>query len=147
MPYLNKNYQKEWRERNKDKIKQYTEDHKEDFKLYLRKNVNKVNSGMAGWRGRNPEKVRGYRLRRHGISVEQYDEIHTTQNGLCAICKRPETRIYKGSLSRLAVDHCHVTGKNRGLLCWRCNSCIGRLEDSPDLLRAAADYIEKHKQL
>ena len=56
MAYLNKNYQKEWREKNKDRIKKYTEDHKDDFKKYLKENVEHVNERLAGWRNRNPEK-------------------------------------------------------------------------------------------
>ena len=146
MAYLNKNYQKEWREKNKDRIKKYTEDHKDDFKKYLKENVEHVNERLAGWRNRNPEKVRSYRLRRYGISLEEYEKMHKEQNGLCAICMQPETRIFKGSATSLAVDHNHVTGQNRGLLCWRCNTCIGRLEEDPGLLRAAANYLEKYKQ-
>jgi hypothetical protein len=72
------------------------------------------------------------------------------QNGVCAICRKPETTYrkshIKGSdpvLRRLSVDHCHTTKKVRGLLCGNCNHSIGKMKDDPALLRAAADYLEK----
>jgi len=82
-----------------------------------------------------------------GITVEQYDEMHETQNGLCLVCGEPETAVdnrNQNKIRRLAVDHCHTTGKVRGLLCQRCNMGIGYFRDNPVLLRAAADYAESH---
>jgi hypothetical protein len=82
-----------------------------------------------------------------GITIEQYDEMHEAQNGLCLVCDEPETvpdPRNPNSIRRLAVDHCHTTGKVRGLLCQRCNMGIGYFRDNPLLLRAAADYAESH---
>ena len=60
------------------------------------------------------------RKRRYGIAMAEYDNLLQRQNGRCAICKRaPYTK--KG----LVVDHCHRTGKIRGILCSRCNSALG----------------------
>lgn len=89
-------------------------------------------------RTETPEQNRRYNLKRQfNISPEDYDEILSLQNGVCAIC---------GSTCktgrRLAVDHCHMTGRIRGLLCSECNNGIGKLKDSPDLLRAAISYLE-----
>lgn len=75
--------------------------------------------------------------RNYGITIEQYEEMKRIQNGLCAIClKKPPP-------GRIAVDHCHATGKIRGLLCIACNLILGNGKDSPDILRAAADYLER----
>ena len=57
------------------------------------------------------------------------------QNGLCAICKRKPKK-------KLGVDHCHVTGVVRGLLCNKCNSGLGFYEDNPAFLRTATAYLE-----
>ena len=76
-------------------------------------------------------------LRRYGITVEQYQDILQKQDGICAICKNPPNK------NALAVDHCHITGKIRGLLCPSCNSGIGKLRDSPEMLRKAIEYLEK----
>ena len=59
------------------------------------------------------------------------------QNGRCAICGRPETEA-----GGLAVDHCHATGKVRGLLCTLCNTALGKFRDRTDILRAAIRYLE-----
>lgn len=73
-----------------------------------------------------------------GITPEQYEDMMEFQNGVCAIClKKPRAR-------RLAVDHNHKTGEVRGLLCTRCNhKILGASGENPDVLRRAADYLDK----
>lgn len=69
------------------------------------------------------------------------------QGGVCAICKGNESHeCVSGNVKALAVDHDHATGKFRGFLCTRCNRGLGYMQDDPALLRAGADYIEKHRQ-
>jgi hypothetical protein len=83
------------------------------------------------------------RRSRTGWSREEYEEAHRSQDGRCAICKKPESSIGRnGEVLALAADHCHATGKKRGLLCRRCNQVLGKFEDDPKLLRAAAHYLE-----
>lgn len=86
--------------------------------------------------------------RKFGITKEDYSAMHAKQNGLCAICKNPETAYsYKGgSIRDLAVDHCHKTNKVRDLLCFSCNSVIGRVKESIELLEAMKQYLIKHSQ-
>ncbi len=72
-----------------------------------------------------------------GLTVEQYDEMLDQQKGVCKICGRPCS-----SGRRLAVDHCHETGKIRGLLCGNCNKGIGNFQDSVPVLRSAIEYLE-----
>lgn len=79
-----------------------------------------------------------------GISLERYTEMLTAQKGVCAICEQPETAIRLGKIKMLAVDHHHGDVVVRGLLCSDCNLGIGKLGDSPDRLRAAAAYLERH---
>ena len=75
---------------------------------------------------------------------EEYAERLRAQGGVCAVCGQPETVIDKrtGVPRELSVDHEHTTGCIRGLLCIGCNIALGHMHDSPDLLRAAADYLE-----
>ena len=96
------------------------------------------------WRDENPEKHRDIKLRRYGMSGEQYDEMLARQGGVCAICDRPETARHAGTVRALAVDHNHQTGRTRALLCQRCNHTLGRMNDDPQLLRRAADYLEDY---
>lgn len=70
-----------------------------------------------------------------GITIEDYDRMLKEQNGSCAIC---ETKPLK-----LCVDHCHATGKVRGLLCNDCNLGIGKLKDNIKTLQNAISYLSK----
>ena len=84
---------------------------------------------------RTAKSRRIYVLRQYGISPEEYDRRLALQNGVCAICKKkPKRRL-------LFVDHCHRTGKVRGLLCMKCNSALGLYEDDPTLAEAATAYL------
>lgn len=79
-------------------------------------------------------------MRRYGVTWEQYEQMLADQNGTCAIC--PRTSSGKGR--PLDVDHDHVTGKARGLLCSRCNRGISFFLDDPELLRSAIAYLEMY---
>lgn len=81
------------------------------------------------------------RLRRFGITQAQWDTMFTSQGNRCAICKSSTTNVKRG----WQVDHCHETGKVRGILCNVCNVGLGHFKDDPAALRAAAEYIEAHK--
>jgi hypothetical protein len=79
----------------------------------------------------------------YGISIEDYNLLFTNQDGSCAICK-----IHQSKLKRpLDVDHDHETGKVRGLLCSNCNTSLGLLKDSTELLSHAIKYLEKNKNI
>lgn len=92
---------------------------------------------------RNPEPYRRAVMKRtFGISLEEYDVLHDKQNGVCAICGECETTPYRDGVRRLAVDHDHVTGRIRGLLCVNCNNGLGRFKDSQILLAAAMAYLD-----
>jgi hypothetical protein len=87
-------------------------------------------------------------VRKYKLTPERYQEMVVEQNGLCAICKRPETKIDHrlGTIKRLAVDHCHTSGKVRSLLCSICNQSIGQVGESVEILRAMIAYLETHSQ-
>jgi hypothetical protein len=79
-----------------------------------------------------------YRERRFGMDPGDVEWLDT---GACWICREPEPVAGR----RLAVDHDHATGAVRGFLCSRCNNVLGRMRDSADLLRAAADYLDRSR--
>lgn len=72
-----------------------------------------------------------------GITLEEYNRKFTEQGGVCQICSKPQD----GQTKNLAVDHCHATGKVRGLLCNNCNRALGLFEDSTALVEKAAAYL------
>ena len=73
--------------------------------------------------------------RNTGISKEVYLAMFAAQGGVCAICK---LRCVKA----LAVDHCHATGKIRGLLCLRCNTALGGFKDDVTVMTNAIEYLQ-----
>lgn len=98
---------------------------------------------MEGYRAVNRERMRRQErkvilMKKFGLSIEQYEQMLESQNNVCAICEKPDTD------RSLAVDHCHATGKNRQLLCKRCNHVLGKVKDDPTLLLKMAAYLERH---
>lgn len=94
------------------------------------------------------EKKRQWHSKRHyylkykfGITEEQYDKMLADQQNCCAICKSSESGDKRSS--RLSVDHCHSTGKIRGLLCSACNKAIGLMGESQEILGSAIRYLSR----
>ncbi len=87
-----------------------------------------------------PEKSRErYLQKAYGISTAEYDELLVRQGGVCAICGAASDS--RGR--RLVVDHDHATGRVRSLLCGDCNYALGCFKDDANLIRLAAEYLEK----
>jgi len=89
------------------------------------------------WALAHPDRVKAkafkHRLKRYGLTAEQYESFLLLQGGLCAICKRVPPRDFD-------IDHDHLTGVVRGLLCNSCNRALGYLS-TPDELEAAKQYL------
>jgi hypothetical protein len=93
----------------------------------------------ARWRANDPRGMHRNNLSSfYGMTLEQWDLLVMDQLGRCAICDQH---------CELVVDHCHVSGNVRALLCGTCNVGLGQFKDDPVRLRAAADYIERHRAL
>lgn len=95
-----------------------------------------------GWREQNPDKLPTLEEKRiysrkinFGISREDYKQMLVDQNNSCAICK-------KEIGWEAAVDHCHTTGKIRGLLCRKCNLGLGAFKDNIETIRKAIKYVK-----
>ena len=80
----------------------------------------------------------GHLFRLYGISLKVYNELLEKQGGHCALC--PATEPGSGR-DHFCVDHDHVTGRVRGLLCYRCNLGLGQFKDRPEVLRTAITYL------
>lgn len=120
-----------WRKENPEKVKERT-------KRYYHANVEKYKIKAAAYRKKNPDKLKNNELKRkYGITLEHFNEMYTNQNGCCAICG-DHTDAFSRSLH---VDHCHTTGKIRGLLCVNCNTAIGKLKDDVSIVLKAAAYL------
>lgn len=98
------------------------------------------------WKSKDPDRYKGTifpsKWKRLGIDCtkEDYLKMLEKQNSVCAICKKVD--MVNGKQVALSVDHCHTTGKVRGLLCGSCNRGIGLLKDDPNLLNNAISYLQ-----
>jgi hypothetical protein len=92
------------------------------------------------WENKPSEQERHLK-RKYGIDLNGYKKLLQTQEGLCAICKPPEP-----ATKKFDVDHCHVTGVVRGLLCTSCNRMLGHSGDKEETLTAAAEYLRSSRK-
>lgn len=137
-----------WYLRNREKsieyAKKYNKDNPEKVLLAVKKwqlkNEERDKKNKRNWNKRNMDKRVNYRLKKYGISLEDYNLIFKKQNGVCNICFKANKNNH-----RLNVDHCHKTGKVRGLLCGKCNTALGLLKDKPEIIMAAFNYIIKNQ--
>lgn len=131
-----KEYNKLWRQKNPDKIK-------ESAKKYRERNKDKLKKAQTLYREKINYHKNWHLKNRYGINLEVYKELLIKQNGVCAICKNPETsETNRGTLRQLAVDHCHTTGKVRGLLCRNCNVSLGMLKENKETILNMLEYLD-----
>lgn len=111
---------------------------------YTRRNRDAIRARSKKWYEENKERAkalnRAIRIRAYGISVEQYDQMLLAQDKCCALCARILS-------DRICIDHDHATGIVRALLCVSCNSGLGDFQDDPELMRRAAEYVERHRMV
>jgi hypothetical protein len=127
-------YTKKYYELNKEKIKARIKESSktEDFKQ-KRREFNKK---------RKEANREIYYKKRYNITLEEYNKMLILQNSQCGICKISESEIKHGRNKYFAVDHCHTTGKVRGLLCYKCNCILGFINDNTEHLVNAIKYLK-----
>ena len=118
-------------------------------KSFYDKNREKKREQDKLWYKNNSETIRKRQVERiYGITFDEYTELLKDQKGGCAICSVP-LKTHWGVESEYEVakvDHCHTTGKVRGLLCNKCNVSLGNLNDDIELFKNAINYLEKYNE-
>lgn len=112
-----------WYKNNKEKKAEYD-------RWYRKKYYQKNKDTLPYTQRKNNLKTK------YNITPEDYDTMFKGQGGKCKICGKRQSEL------RLCVDHCHTTGIVRGLLCMKCNTAIGKLNDDPILTQRATDYLK-----
>jgi hypothetical protein len=148
---------REWRKKNPDKVAEHQRNQYQKYREkklayrreYVRKNKDRIAEiNRKSRENMSPEKREAMlarkrittMMRRYGLTPDDYDRMLQEQAGTCALCSRtPEQERYK----RLNIDHCHDTGRVRGLLCTPCNHAIGVLGDTAEHIRRAVAYLER----
>ncbi len=123
---------KRWQKNNPEKVR-------ETRRKWFEKNPNYIRNYYK----KHPEKFKVARFKmlmwRIGVKMtyQEFKELLKKQGGKCAICRKVERK------RRISVDHCHETGRVRGLLCQLCNTSLGGFKDNPKLLKSAIKYLIK----
>lgn len=133
-----KEYFKQYYIANKDRLRKLG-------KSYYIKNKDKLDKQIKEYKLNNVVKYRKYNRNRllqigYNITIEQYNEMFSRQNGKCAICGVHQSKLKK----TLGVDHNHKTGINRKLLCCSCNIGLGMFKESMKILENAFEYLKRY---
>lgn len=86
------------------------------------------------------------RYRKYGLTEEDYERLKKQQDFRCAICGVVPDSVSSRLHDGFHIDHCHVSGRVRGLLCSNCNTGIGMLKESEIVLKAAIEYLRRAHQ-
>ncbi len=116
---------------------------------WAKDNPDKIKEHQKKWYEANKEKKLAYSKksklkRKYGISLDEYQQKLENQNYSCKICGSKVAQESNPDRN-FAVDHCHTTGKVRGLLCIKCNTGLGMFKDNSDLIIAAYNYIKEYE--
>lgn len=126
-------YRRKWREKNRERIIR-------DARNRYAKNPEKYRKAAREYYRNNREReLARIRKNKYGITREEFDKIMKKQNNKCPICHEDVGK-------NLSVDHDHETGTIRGIICSNCNLAIGNAKNSPELLRALAEYLEENSE-
>lgn len=121
-----------WAQANPEKAR-------ESARNYYHRNKEKVKKRAAEWRKDNPDRSRAWRdkhrIEKYGLTGDQYESLLALQGSKCAICK-------DDFVVTPHIDHCHSTGKVRGLLCSTCNTALGKFKDDVEVLTSAITYLQ-----
>lgn len=114
----------------------------ENYKNWYKNNKNKVKERKCKYHTQTKEYRRWYTIKlRYGITKEEYENMLLKQKGGCAICGK--TKSGHKNTDEMVVDHCHKTKIVRGLLCNRCNTLLGLIDDNPSFMENIANYLNK----
>jgi hypothetical protein len=116
---------------------------------HRKQNAEQHKQAVEAWKKADPEKyyrmLRNSKLKKYGLTIQEYDGLFKSQKGVCKICGETETKGKGKHKETLAVDHCHTTGKVRGLLCSSCNRGLGFFQDKIDNLKKAIEYLDDNR--
>jgi hypothetical protein len=133
---------KKYHEKNKDRIKEYNKKNKDRIKNKAKEYYEKNKDNIKNYREKNKDRIkeqrREYCIKKYNISKRDYDNILLYQNNKCAICHDELNK----SIRSPPVDHCHNSGKVRGILCHKCNTGLGFFKENPEILESAIRYLK-----
>ena len=143
---------RKWVAANREQALADKRERESEYRKDPEKLARKQEKGRAAWRKyRSTDKWiatarKAHLQHKYGITPEQYDRMFQDQNGVCAICKQPETASRAGKIKLLSVDHSHITKQIRGLLCDNCNKSLGTMHENIERLQSAIEYLNQYSK-
>ena len=146
-----KEYYRTHKEQILTRVKNYNNAHKNKISIYKQKYRNthrdKYIKANRKYRITNKDRLRNFNKKyhlksQHNLSIKEYNDLVLSQNNKCAICGQP---LDFQNTFNICIDHSHLTGVIRGILCRTCNMAIGLLRDNPEYVRNALEYLERNK--
>ena len=127
------------REEVRIKAKAWRAAHREEQKVYRTTHREEISIREKTWRAKNPGRTRASNMKKlYGLTTIKFTALLESQRGTCASCKAAEWG-RRGP----QIDHDHVTGKIRGILCRKCNTALGMIGDDLKIARLLVAYLEK----
>lgn len=129
-------YQREWRARTPEYQRAYYEKTKdkrrEEARRYRSEHADECRTRYTNWRLKST----------YGLTIENRQELFAAQGFVCAACGTDKPGRSTGF--GWDIDHCHTTGKVRGIICLPCNVALGKVRDNPEHLQKLITYLERH---
>lgn len=114
---------------------------REDARIKRAANPEPHRNRANKWRLDNPDKAKCAQLRKnYGITLDEWKDLFVKQGLCCAICKS----LFPNTKNDWHTDHCHATGKVRGILCHNCNRGLGEFKDNVANIKATIEYLQTH---
>lgn len=143
-PEADKRVKRIWYKKNQELSKERTRKYRLEHPEWA-KEADAKHRVLYNWRVKFPEKAKDLgkrqafkrKLKKYGLSPEQFQAMIDGQEGKCAICKIVPS-------GGLVIDHNHTSGKIRELLCNSCNPAVGMIGENPDIARKIIEYLTKH---
>lgn len=132
-----------WPKRSPEKQAAHNASRRHKYQTDAEYRQRKIAEVQADYR-KHPHTSWARTLRKSGLTLDDYDRMLLAQGSGCAICGNPDPGDRR--MTRFHVDHCHLSGVIRGLLCSSCNLGLGKFKDDPAHLSKAAAYVLKYKK-
>lgn len=135
---------------SENRVNVYWRNQQENIKKtgeWKKANRDKVNANSRKMYHKDIETARAKEVsRKKGLNLEEYYLMLKSQDNKCKICNRPERRKNRsdGGVASLCIDHNHITGRVRGLLCHDCNTALGKLDEKVEFMKSMINYTEEN---
>jgi len=130
-------YQRSWYARNKSRVRKLLNEYQKSWRLANRDKALAISRRSEEKRKKSGKNKNRHLMRSYGLSPEKFEALKIVAGNKCQVCNRP----WQNGYGRHVIDHCHKTGKVRGILCGPCNRALGLLGDDENRIKSLLKYL------